>query len=1067
MTTQTVSENALRFEVPSADVLQSLTAAPLPLGLRAGRPHRSFHRDIYLDTPDGELQRRGVSCRFRIGMDDRRTLRVVIRTAVAGGALVEYDHFESEVPEVDPLASLHGASEPARRLRAVVDPGQLGIRIELKIERIARTVRPRWLPIKAFEIAYDTIAVHSGGLSRTFHEVRIRRLAPGGPPIEELGGAFAQEYGLRPMPSRRVERAEELLSAMESETPQTTVTSIPEVAVIAVANDRVAMRYDGRALRLPIQEGKGEEASRRILTTALGLAGAELELMGTVAASPSAAAMEVWLATFPANGGEVGMSGDFSWVHSRDVLDLAGAPALRDGRTLAALALFARQAAFEGFCLARDGAEAPPALSREEFRRLPPSAGPGALPTAQRFLTDDLSLLEFNGRVLALAEDPGVPLLARLRFLAIYTSNTDEYFMVRVGALKRALAGGKNDRGDDGLTAHERLDAISVRLRQQLNRQRRCLEHELLPALAAEGVRIHSWEELSPDEARYLRRYYDDQVFPLLTPHAVTRAPGHPFPHIENLHLSLAAMVRDEGTGRLRFGVTTLPASLPRFVRLPDGDRFVPLEEIVRANLDKLYPGRRVEAVHPFRVTRIGDLELDEEAAEDLLDAVEEQVRKRPFAGVVRLEVERAMPPVMRDLLMRELQMVGGVRGTTPGASGIYEVDGLLDLSALTQIANVEQPALDYPSLDAANPIPADKSIFAVLRERDILVHHPYDAFESTTQRLFTEAASDPDVVAVKATLYRAGQRSPVVDALIAAVEAGKEVDVLVELKARFDEERNIEWVRKLERAGVHVIYGLVNLKTHSKLAMIVRREQDAARRYVHVGTGNYNASTARLYSDLGLLSGDPKLGADVGDLFNQLMGSSRPSQTGFRHLLVAPNDMLPRFVSLIEREAEHARAGREAGIRVKVNGLADAEIIEALYAASQAGVVIELVVRGMCTLRPGVPSLSERIRVVSILGRFLEHARIYHFRNGGDDEYYIGSADWRPRNLRRRVEVVTAVADAAARKRLDEILTTEFADPTAWELSPDGSYERRSASLADAAGAQEQFLRRAGSRAR
>lgn len=1053
------TDSPVRFEVPSQDVLRDLVNAPLPLGLRGGRPTRGFHRDIYLDTPDGELQGAGVTCRFRIGTDDRRSLRVTIRSAVAGGALVEYDQFEAEVPEVEPLEALQGGSEPARRLRAVVDPLRLGVRVELQVERVLRVVRPRWLPIKTLEIAYDVISVHSGGLSRTFCEMRLRRVGPGGPATEELAEALQRELGLRPMPARRVERAEELLGAMQTEPAATTATRIPEVAVIVVEDGALALRYDGGALRVPVREGRGEEAARALVRELLGGDGAQLELLGTVAAAPSSAAMEVWLARSGADDGTRSAAASTRWVRLCDVVTLAGAPAMRDGRTLAALALLAREAAFADLGRQAAGPDRPPAgMSRAALREV---TSDGGLSEPLQFLNVEMSLLEFNGRLLDLAEDVSLPLLARLRFLAIFSANSDEFFAVRVGGLKRALVAGETARGDDGLGVYEQLDAIAVRLRYLLERQRRCLEQALLPALADQGIRITRWASLDEEAQRHLTRYYNDQVFALLTPHAVTRAPGHPFPHIEDRRLSVAAMVRDEQTGRLRFGVTTLPRALPRFVPLPDGRRFVPLEDVVRANLERLYPGRHVEAAHLFRVTRIGDLELDEEHAEDLLEAVEEEVRKRSIAWVVRLEVEQAMPPVMRDLLLRELQVAGGGRGTTPGASGIYEVDGLMDPSSLLELAELDRPDLDYAPFTAASPIPRDRPIFDTLGEREVLVHHPYDAFETTTQRLFEEAAEDPAVLAIKVTLYRAGRRSPVVDALINAVKAGKQVDALVELKARFDWETNTEWVRKLERARVHVVYGLVNLKTHSKLAMVVRRENGAVRRYVHVGTGNYNAATARLYTDLGLLSSEEDLGADINDLFNQLIGSSRPSQSGFRRLLVAPGNMLPRFVALIEREAEHARRGEPAGIRIKVNGLGDVEVVRALYRASQVGVPIDLVVRGICTLRPEVPGLSKGIRVVSVMGRFLEHGRIYHFRHGGDDEYYIGSADWRPRNLRRRVEVVTSVIEPSARERLDHILTTELADPTAWDLQSDGSYVRRSpgASTTARRSAQEVFL--------
>ena len=435
-------------------------------------------------------------------------------------------------------------------------------------------------------------------------------------------------------------------------------------------------------------------------------------------------------------------------------------------------------------------------------------------------------------------------------------------------------------------------------------------------------------------------------------------------------------------------------------------------------------------------------------------------MKQRPFGPVIRVEVERAMPPVVRELLQRELRFEDAGQVSTLGAADIYDAPGPVDLGGLRDIADVPLAELHYPVFRPAAPLEDGRPVFDVLAERDVLVHHPYDAFETTVQRFFAEAADDPDVQAIKLTLYRSGGRSPIVDALVRAAAAGKEVAVFVELKARFDEERNIEWAKKLEQAGIHVVYGLVRLKAHAKTALVVRREAAGIRRYVHIGTGNYNAATARVYTDLGLLSAEEALGADLNDLFNELTGSSRPPQTPSRRLLVAPTHMLRRFIELIDREAAHARSGRDARIRVKLNGLADTEIIAALYRAAQAGVEIDLSVRGICALRPGVPGLSERIRVISSLGRFLEHARIFAFANGGDHEYYIGSADWRPRNLRRRVEVVTPVSDLACRARLEQILATEWADPTAWELDADGSYRRRTAApSADGRSAQERLI--------
>ena len=565
-----------------------------------------------------------------------------------------------------------------------------------------------------------------------------------------------------------------------------------------------------------------------------------------------------------------------------------------------------------------------------------------------------------------------------------------------------------------------------------------------LPALAAHGVRILHWSELAAAQQALLRRYFTEEIFPFITPQAMTRAPGHPFPLIANLRLSLAVVVRDAPGGPMHFAYLKVPETVSRFVKLADESGFVAVEDVIRAQLGLVYPGRFVEEAYAFRVTRGADLELDERHAVSLLQVIEEETKRRPYGAAVRVEIAGEMPEAVRELLLRELQFEEAAASSPPGAGDLYAVDGLLDLGALRELARLPLPELDYPPHHGRAPLEEGRSIFAILAERDVLVHHPYDAFEATVQRLVVEAADDPDVVAIKMTLYRAGGRSEIVDALLRAAGRGSEVFVFVELKARFDEERNIEWAKKLEQGGIRVVYGLVELKTHAKTALIVRRERDGIRRYVHIGTGNYNAATAALYTDVGLLSADPELGADLHDLFNELSGSSRPPQTAFRQILVAPTYLAKRLVELIDREAAHARAGRDARIRAKLNGLADPEIITALYRASQAGVDVDLIVRGVCTLRPGVVGLSERIRVVSVLGRFLEHARIYCFGNGDAAEYYIGSADWRARNLRHRVEVVAPVRDAACRSRLDAILEAELADPTAWDLDPDGSYHRR-----------------------
>ncbi len=1023
------TDAAVRLDVPSATLLTQIAAAPLPLGLRGSRPRVTFHRDVYLDTPDAILQQRGVTCRFRTSMDDRRLLTITMRVSVGDGSLVEWRRYEAEVPELDAADALVGGSKPARRLRALIDPRQLGVRVELQTQRRTMTVRAGVLPLDRFVIHLDAVSVRGGSLVRTFHELVIRKLVTGGRELEALRDAFRATYGLDPVEAPRFQRAEELLDAMERAPAASPGPRPAEAVLLAVADGRVVMRQTDGTLRLPAVTGGGEAPCRR-LATELGLPAATLRRIGAVPAPPGEPPLEVWLAAAAPSEAPAG----FVWVPVATVIGLAGHPALRDAQSLAALAVFASSGEFDA--IAPDGAAS---AAADTAQWAPPSpAG-----TADRYLNPEISWLEFNRRLVELADDPATPLLARLRYLAILSGNLDEFFMVRVGSLRRALADGEDERGDDGLNVREQLDAIAIQVRGLVRAQRRSLER-LREALVEHDVRIRRWHELDADEQAELTTFFHDQVLPLLTPHAITRAPGHPFPHIPNLELALGLMVRDPQSGRLRFGSIALPTALPRLAQLRARPHFVPLEDVVGAHLQELYPSRTVEAAHCFRVTRAGDLALDERATDDLLDAVEQEVRRRPFAGVVRLELEREMPEALRDLLLRELRMVGGGRSGAPGRSGLYEVEGLFDLGALREVAALNRPELDYPPFDGALPLARNESVFSVLQGRELLVHHPYDAFDGSVLRLLTDAAEDPDVLAIKMTLYRAGARSPVVDALLRAAGAGKEVDVFVELKARFDEERNIDWVRKLERAGVHVVYGLVDLKIHAKVALVVRREGATIRRYAHVGTGNYHAATARLYTDVGLMTADGVLGGDLAALFNGLTGSSEPPDGPFRRLLVAPRFMLERFLALIERETEHARAGRGGRIRVKINGLADRDLVEALYRAAQAGVEVELLVRSICTLRAGVPGLSERIRVISVMGRFLEHARIFYFANGGEDEYYIGSADWRPRNLRRRVEVVTPVVDPAACARLEAILEREVADGSAWELRPDGSYRRR-----------------------
>jgi len=655
--------------------------------------------------------------------------------------------------------------------------------------------------------------------------------------------------------------------------------------------------------------------------------------------------------------------------------------------------------------------------------------------TRPRFLNRELSWLEFNARVLALAEDPAVPLLERAKFLAIFSGNLDEFFQVRVAALRDQLAAGLGATSPDGLAPAEHLRAIRPAVERLLVRQGQAFLDDIVPGLANNGIALSDWESLDDVDRAHLDGVFEDRIFPVLTPLAVD--PGHPFPYISNMSLNLAVGVRDPVTGDRRFARLKVPPLLPRFVVMPDGERFVPVEQVIAAHLSPLFPGMEIERHDAFRVTRNADLTPQEEEADDLLAAVELELRRRRFGRAVRLEVASTMSKETLDLLTRELEL---------GDDDVYVIDGPLALSGLWSVYELDRPDLKDPAwvgVTQARLIDGDGDacdIFSVLRHQDVLVHHPYDSFSTSVVSFVEHAADDPDVLAIKQTLYRTSGDSPVVKALIRAAEAGKQVAVLVELKARFDEQANIGWARALEEAGVHVVYGLVGLKTHSKTALVVRDEGDHIRHYCHVGTGNYNPRTARTYEDIGLLTSDVQVGADLAELFNYLTGYSR--QTNYRQLLVAPTNLRQAMLDLIG--AQRDAAGGTGRIVLKLNNLVDTTLIDALYEASQAGVSIDLVVRGICCLRPGVRGLSESIRVRSLVGRFLEHSRIFAFGERARRQYFIGSADLMPRNLDRRVEAVVPVHDDMLRDRLQEMLDLNLADDTlAWTLNSEGSWHK------------------------
>jgi polyphosphate kinase len=654
------------------------------------------------------------------------------------------------------------------------------------------------------------------------------------------------------------------------------------------------------------------------------------------------------------------------------------------------------------------------------------------------YINRELSWLEFNRRVLDQAADLTRPLLERMKFVAIFGSNLDEFFMIRVSGLNEQLDAGVDDGNPDGMTAREQLRAIRKVVQAETHRAAKLLSDALMPALAHQRIHVESWSSLSEPMRKWARRYFRESVFPLLTPLAVD--PVHPFPFVSNLSLSLAVEVTDPVTAVRRFARVKIPESLPRFVLLGhatgEGAHLLPLEGLVAQCVEELFPGMVIEGSYLFRITRDMDIDILEEEASDLLSVVDREIRRRRFGAAVRLEVAPELPARIRLLLLEKLEI---------DEDDVYETEGLLGLSGLFSIASLPRPDLKDPPLIPRPPIWADPdTVFATIARGDILLHHPYDGFASVLEFL-RAAAEDPEVLAIKMTLYRAGAHSETAVALVRAAESGKQVAVSIELKARFDEENNIEWARALERAGAHVFYGTSGLKTHAKMLLVVRREGHALRRYVHMSTGNYNASTAKFYTDIGLLTCDPAIGADASEFFNALSGFSR-SPT-YQKLAVAPLTLRATVLAKVDAQLARARAGKPARVFAKLNALVDKEVIDALYAASEAGVSVDLVVRGICCMRPGLARVSDNIRVRSLIGRFLEHERVLVFGVGDEEEFFLTSADWMPRNLDRRVEILFPVESEALRERLRR----EVMDPLehdncrVYEMGPDGHYSRRS----------------------
>jgi polyphosphate kinase len=889
-----------RCELLSADQLGALASGPLPPGIAAGDARRSLHRDLYLDTADDSLRRRGVTCRLRLDAKGGAALTLRIAGGEASGGETRVD---SRVAAGDVSAAMAADTAVSKRLRGIVDPALLQVRVDLEVDRLTRRASLDWFRRPRLSVHLDRVTVRRNGTSARFFQMCAHQLRGDASDLLLLERALEEDHGVRRSAVPTHERAELAIKWARLE-------DVPRGAA-----------YSDRFLRPPI----------------------------------------------PVSG--------------------------------------------------VDGPE---------------------------FFNAELSLLAFQHRVLSLVESDATPLRERLRFLSIVGANVDEFFMVRMAGLIAATRDEPAERRDDGLSPDAEVAAVSETVASIGVRQAECFD-QCRRALESFGVRVATWQTLPDSDRAVLADRFRDDIQPLLTPFAMTLSPGHPLPRLGHLTLSMAVILRQRAGGPPRFAELELPSSLPRFVTLSasqDERTIVPIEEVIRGNLAALYPDATIEHAHAFRVTRSAEIELDEEHADDLLEEVERATTSRGQGIAVRVEVERGMPAIVRALLLENVRREQAAVGAPP-LPDVDEVDGLLDLRGLVHLDLPSRAKGSYPPFTAGRPF-GDAGVFTTLGARDVLAHHPFDSFGETVVRFLREAAADPDVAAIKITLYRIGNPSAIVDALLSAAKAGKSVTVFVELKARFDEEINVGWARALEAAGGHVVRGIVGFKNHAKVTLVVRREGGALRRYVHVGTGNYNTRSGEQYTDLSLFTTNDQIADDVADLFNELTGVSAAPRRTKQALLVAPQHLLPAILEQIDREAAHARAGRPAGITAKINGLSDPDVVRALYRASNDGVKIDLVVRGICTLRPGIPARSERVRVVSIVGRFLEHSRIYRFANGGSPRYLIGSADLRPRNLRRRVEVLVPIDDAEQRRRLDEILALYLDDPTAWELHADGSYEPR-----------------------
>ena len=1057
MKQEAARERLIRLAVPSREALDELAASAVPdLGPNVGATRVELFRDVYFDAPTRDLERRGAVLRLRIHHDGARELLIDVHEAREGLGVVRrrIEQSAGDVPHAELFASGGPAVDVAH---ALIDPAHLRVAFEIEVARRIRSARLDGGALA--HVAYDALTVRHGDITAELQEMELRLPAD---PTDHLSGLIDELerlHGLHVILADRASRALDLLSELDMERLVARVRSAREVAVLPYSQGRVALMQTEGVYRVATGLGSGAEACRRVLREIFGSGQGRIRLLDRDQGFATLPAIETWLV----EGFVPGQTAEtLVWVELAELAENAGNPALRDARTLAAVHAAVRTGipdrdpsrGWNADAAGVSGNGPHPAVGAE---KLAPDDkqddfDPDQAVQPEYLLNMELSRLAFDERILSIVEDESVPLLERVRFLSMFGQRQDDFFMTRVAGFKEQALTGRNRLTMDGMTPPQQLDAIAIRARYMSEKAQRLLRDELLPGLEKHGIRIVHWDDLDQEERAHLRSTYARHVEAVLTP--VASDESHPFPHVRNLRPAIAATLRLPESRIDRFAAIEMPGELPRFVPLGSGRDFVPLKEVIVAALPELYPGMTVDSAHAFRVTRSAQMNIRGESVSDILQAVRESVVKRPFGPPVRLQVEREMPSEVQRKLLHELAYERREVMTRVGTEDVYPVDWAVDLASLAEVAKVDEPSLRFEPLERRNPLPADRRVFDLLAEGDRLVCFPHDSFEETVERFLIEAASDPDTVSIKITLYRTSQSSGIVKALHEASARGKEVVALVELKASFDEARNIEWARELEAAGATVVFTPARYKVHAKIALVARREGDDIRRYAYIGTGNLNASTAATYVDVGVLTADQEIAGQVGAVFNLLTGYAPGVEE--TDLLVAPFNMRSRVIALIDGEIRKAKAGEGGLIRGQLNGLSDREIIAALYRASRAGVRVELAVREICALRPGVSGVSENIRIVSLLGRFLQHARIFQFGSGEGATVLIGSSDWRPRNLSRRVELAAPIRNPEHRRTLMGMLEGILSHPDAWELRSDGAWLRG----ADVIGGSKELFR-------